>query len=335
MPVAEIAESSVCPMCGSNQLKIWGNAYDDRYGHPNLYQLLNCVECDHVATFPRLTEAELPNLYGNYYPRRVMSADSIRNSAAKVVGFAGGFRRWFFGVDNQGQYLVGRGEKLLDVGCGGGQSLIEATLLGAKAYGVEADPNVSRLAKELNLEIYQGRISDNPFPGKKFDLIVLNQVIEHIPDAAEMLNLLSGRLTSTGRIILVFPNRNSIWRRIFGAAWINWHVPYHQHHFNAKTMKALASRCNYRILRSRTITPNLWIFLQVRASLATIKMGRVNPLWIVADQASHENAQTKNINMRQFAMSLILVLLALPLRLVDSLGFGDSLMLELVGLEKR
>ncbi len=99
-------------------------------------------------------------------------------------------------------------------------------------------------------------------------------------------------------------------------------------------MKALISRCNYRILRSRTITPNLWTFLQIRASLSRVEPGKINPLWIVTE-VSQDNSRGPRLNVRQVAANLILVLLAPPLRLLDALGLGDSLMLELVRVEER
>ena len=131
------------------------------------------------------------------------------------------------GGDNQGQLDVKSGEKMLDIGCGSGLSLLIARSKGAEVYGVEADPNVQPLAKELGLSIHQGSIHDHPFPGMSFDLVVLNQVIEHIPEPGLALQVIAGRLAPGGRIILVFPNRCSFYRKIFGPRWINWHIPYH------------------------------------------------------------------------------------------------------------
>lgn len=323
-----------CPVCKSTNFKFWRTAYDDRYGNPTAYALSTCSECNHLMTVPRLSEKDLPSLYEKYYPRKNVTAASIIQSIDTSPKIFKKISRWFFGVNNQGQYLVKSGDKLLDVGCGSGGSLLEAKSLGAEAYGIEADPNVARLAKELGLQIHQGSIFDNPFPGKFFDLIIMNQVIEHIPEPDVMLAFLADRLTPAGRLILVFPNIDSIWRCIFRGSWINWHVPYHQHHFNKRTMKTLVGRCGYQILRSRTITPNLWTFLQVRAIFSRVELGIANPLWIISDATTKHNSPSRSISLRQIIANLILFLLAIPLRVFDSLGLGDSLMIELVRVKQ-
>ena len=51
----------------------------------------------------------------------------------------------------------------MDIGCGSGVSLIEAENLGANAFGLEADPNVEKIAKNLNLNIFQGNLDESPF----------------------------------------------------------------------------------------------------------------------------------------------------------------------------
>ena len=81
---------------------------------------------------------------------------------------------------------------VFDIGCGDCSSLIEINNLGAKAFGIEADTNVKSIAKSLNLKVHFGSVEDNPFSGKKFDLIVMNQVIEHIPEPDKCIKIIKG-----------------------------------------------------------------------------------------------------------------------------------------------
>ena len=62
------------------------------------------------------------------------------------------------GTDNQGQFYAKKDDLFLDIGCGSGASLIQAEKLGANAFGLEADPNVEKISKELNLNIFQGSL---------------------------------------------------------------------------------------------------------------------------------------------------------------------------------
>ena len=167
---------------------------------------------------------------------------------------------------------------MLDVGCGSGLSLLEAKAMGVEAWGIEADPNAQRFADQLGLRIHQGGLQDVPFADVSFDLVILNQVIEHIPEPDKALQIIQQRLTVDGRVVLVFPNVNSLWCKLSRLRWINWHIPFHLHHFTLKTFSRMAERCGYRIVRSRTITPNLWSLLQLRACRQSIVRGETNPI---------------------------------------------------------
>lgn len=287
-------------------------------------------------TSPVLKEEELAQLYSTYYPRKHVNIAELVATASEVVSPWTRLRSWWFGTNNQGQYTVSPGQVMLDVGCGIGLSLLEAQALGAHAYGIEADPNVRVIADDLKLRIHVGSLHDQPFPDVSFDLIVLNQVIEHIPDPGKALAALKERLKPMGRIVLVFPNRDSFWRRISGEKWINWHVPYHLHHFSAKGFRALAQRHGYRIIRQKTITPNIWTILQLRALRQSPMPGLPSAMWEVKPAAevtpsaltSHHALGFDRL-MRKLVKQVALSSLALFNRFVDMIGQGDSILIEL------
>lgn len=317
----------VCPVCGGNNWSAGLKLFDDRYGHPGTFVLGKCDGCGHRLTLPMLREAELGPLYSTYYPRKVASVPALRQQAEEVKKPLAAFRRWLFGTDNQGQYEVCPGDKVLDVGCGSCLSLLEAKNLGALAWGIETDPNVQRLARELEVPVHQGSLHDHPFPGKSFDLIVLNQVIEHIPEPALALQELRSRLSAKGRLIVVFPNAASLQCRLSGSRWINWHIPYHQHHFTRKTFAHMAQRAGYRVVRQRTVTPNLWSLLQLQAVLRPARQGEANPLWEVP--SSNEPSPVMRKSLKQVLLDGLLLGFSLLNRPLDLMGMGDSLMVEL------
>ena len=321
-----------CPVCCGESASHYQEVFDDRYGYPDLFELVRCEDCGHLMTRPSLVESDLAHLYGNYYPRKNITSEQVIAQAVKVRRRFGRARRWLMGVDNHGQYSARPGEKMLDIGCGSGLSLLEAQALGVDAWGMEADPNSQRFAEQLGLRIHQGNLQDNPFPGTSFDLIVLNQVIEHIPEPDKALQLIQQRLATDGRVVLVFPNVNSLWSRLSGRRWINWHVPYHLHHFTLETFTRMAERCDFRVVRSRTITPNLWTSLQIRANRQSIARGDVNPMWRVAPPSESTGdvpSARLRVQLRKLLRLLVMALIAVVNRPVDSLGIGDSLMVEL------
>lgn len=344
--MANVSLAMKCPVCADFKVAVIRNIYDDRYGQPDMFALVRCKTCGHLMTSPRLAESDLGLLYSTYYPRKHVNVEDLKLEARRSVAFMARWRRWWSGTDNQGQYAVQRGELMLDIGCGSGLSLLEAKALGARVRGVEADPNVRRIAEELGLHVHIGSLLDEPFANERFDVVVLNQVIEHIPNPSLTLVRLRTRLEPTGRIVLVFPNVQSFWCRLAGARWINWHAPYHLHHFSRDSFTRMALSCGYRVHSVRTITPNLWTILQYRASRIGVARGMVSPIWAVTAPTDHTTNKHQVPRVKGVAVGLLrralrksmLFGLMLPLslvnRFIDLLGFGDSLMVEIVPIEK-
>lgn len=325
-----------CPVCDGHTFFLGEKIFDDRYGEPNCYRLSSCAACGHVATAPRLCDSDLPGLYSTYYPRKSISAGDVAREADKAKSALAGLVRWWNGTNNQGQYSVRSGEIMLDVGCGSGTSLLEAKALGATAFGIEADPNLKPIAAELGLTIHFGKLQDMPFNERTFDLIVMNQVIEHLPEPDNALRALSERLTPSGRMVLVMPNTSSLWRRLSGSRWINWHIPYHQHHFNRESFERMVCRCDLKIVRSRTITPNVWTLLQLRANHYKPQLGLASPIWTVKghSEAAPTGSRTSN-PLRSLLRLSVLSILAVFNRLIDAFGMGESLLVELIYERKQ
>jgi 2-polyprenyl-3-methyl-5-hydroxy-6-metoxy-1,4-benzoquinol methylase len=281
-----------------------------------------------MVTAPRLTEAELPALYSQYYPRRQIDFAALEREAMQVKRPFAAFQRWMSGTDNQGHYLARTGQHVLDIGSGSCLSLLELRNLGIKGSGVEADPNVEAIAKKYNLNVHIGSIHDTPFSGQRYDLITLNQVIEHVPDPRALLRTISGRLTSDGRVALSFPNASSLQRRLSGVRWINWHVPYHQHHFNRRSFKQLSQSEGYCIVSVRSVTPNLWTLLQIRAAATSPDEGVVSAEWSSKNMPSGGKkaflSRMTNVILKPFRY-MVSGVIVLMNRVIDLLGVGDSL----------
>ncbi len=325
-------DDKTCIVCGSPTAMFIDRIWDERYGCPGVFSVRQCTSCGQMVTTPRLTEADLPELYSQYYPRRNIDYDSLEKESALVGKKYARFKRWLAGTDNQGHYLSQPGQRVLDIGSGSCLSLLELRQLGVEPYGVEADPNVAAIAQHYGLNVHIGSIHDIPFPGQVFDLITLNQVIEHVPDPAALLRLVRDRLAPDGSIVLSFPNVSSWQRRISGSRWINWHVPYHQHHFNRRSFALLARREGYEAVSVRSITPNLWTILQMRAMGSAPDEGVASEAWQSSTASAAERPsfarRAKNALLRRLCKGAggILVLVN---RAVDRLGAGDSLLFVL------
>lgn len=325
------AQPSTCIVCDSRMHIFIDKIWDDRYGCPGVFSVQRCESCSQMATMPPLLESDLPHLYSTYYPRRSVDFGALVEEAAQVLAPHAGFRRWLAGTDNQGHYLARPGQKVLDVGSGSCLSLLEQRNMGVEGCGVEADPNVTRIANHFGLRVHVGSIHDQPFSGESFDMVVLNQVIEHVPAPEALMRNVRARLKPGGRVVMSFPNAGSLQCKLAGSKWINWHVPYHQHHFNRKSFGKLAEKAGYEVVRVRTITPNLWSVLQLRAMAETTVEGRASQGWSQSDGMAMRLSfisRVKHSLARRLGKLATLGMVAVN-RAVDAIGLGDSLLVEL------
>ena len=67
-----------CPICGGPVEVVFSDLYDDRYGYPGRHSLLGCRRCGHKSLATSFTEAELVDLYGEYYPRGELKLEGFR-----------------------------------------------------------------------------------------------------------------------------------------------------------------------------------------------------------------------------------------------------------------
>jgi SAM-dependent methyltransferase len=116
------------------------------------------------------------------------------------------------------------GMRLLDYGCGSGVLLAALARMGHQVVGVDASPGMlarARLAldaaevprESAGLE-QVGEDFEGEYLKQTYDGIICLGVIEYLDNPNELLRRLSGRLDPAGRMILSFPNRRSILRKV-------------------------------------------------------------------------------------------------------------------------
>lgn len=314
-----------CIACSSPLHRHIDEIVDDRFGHNLRCSIWNCVECGYMGTFPRLNTSDLPELYSGYYPRREINPDDVYRGVTRQLGGHRVLWRKLNGTNNMGHYLAKKDDVVLDVGVGDCSSLLEMKLSGMEnIYGIDPDANISCIASKYALNVEIGIFDQHSFDGIVFDLICLNQVLEHVPDPYSFLSMLRSRLSSSGKIFICVPNVNSIYRKLFKTDWINWHVPYHQHHFSNTSLLLLFKKSGYRVIKRETVTPNLWTEIQVRKSMMTGPLQAHQFSWKNSMQITHTSISVRLFN--KFVRILVGSLLVIQNRVIDCLFMGDSLM---------
>lgn len=105
------------------------------------------------------------------------------------------------------------GSKLLDVGCAHGWFL-DVTGQSFEVLGVEPDHLVGLEAAKPGRPIRLGYFPDALQPDEKFDVIVFNDVLEHIPDLEAVLAECHLRLTKQGLLVLNLPSSQGVFYRL-------------------------------------------------------------------------------------------------------------------------
>jgi len=133
-------------------------------------------------------------------------------------------------------------KNLLDIGCGTGDFLHFCQQNNWKITGVEPNKNARDLAIEkLDLD---NSISESvevlmKDQSKRFDVITMWHVLEHVPNLEAYISYLKKLLKPNGRLIIAVPNYKSYDAKYYGKFWAAFDVPRHLWHFSQKSIKLL------------------------------------------------------------------------------------------------
>lgn len=106
------------------------------------------------------------------------------------------------------------GRRLLDVGSGPGFFLRDAAGFGFDVTGIEPDGNVIETARTGGVDVKHGFFPNCLAADEAFDVMVFNDVLEHIPDVAATLDAARHHLSSQGLLVLNCPDRKGVFYRL-------------------------------------------------------------------------------------------------------------------------
>jgi len=101
-------------------------------------------------------------------------------------------------------------ETILDVGCGDGVFFDRLSQFG-KVQGVESDPAIVDPHSRWSQAIHIGPFDDSFQPPGRYSLILMLDVIEHVPAPEAMLRKAGELLAPGGLIVLTVPALKSLW----------------------------------------------------------------------------------------------------------------------------
>ncbi len=96
--------------------------------------------------------------------------------------------------------------RVLEIGCAHGGFVALLQWAGYKAVGIEMSPWVADFArKTFGVQVLTGPVEEQPFEPGSFDIVVMNDVIEHLPDPVGTLRHCAGLLGPGGLFLVQTP----------------------------------------------------------------------------------------------------------------------------------
>jgi 2-polyprenyl-3-methyl-5-hydroxy-6-metoxy-1,4-benzoquinol methylase len=254
-------EKVKCNLCGKRDIKI---IYNEKYNgkkcsdlyniksshsHDTHDQIVMCKNCKLVYASPRDKEIVSKGEY-----TKVKSIDYISGKKEKIIDA----KRIITVIKKELEEKGNRNKKktkkkklkMLDIGCFAAFLLTEAKKNNFEVYGIEP----SKWAADYNKKVLKienmlcGTIDNSSFRDSFFDVIVLNEVIEHLHDPNKMINFCNKKLKKNGIMVIIAPDFASIHSKLMKEKW--WFIEkVHLYYFTRKTMQELLEKNNFSGIR--------------------------------------------------------------------------------------
>jgi 2-polyprenyl-3-methyl-5-hydroxy-6-metoxy-1,4-benzoquinol methylase len=238
IPAQVELEECLCPMgCNPSDTVIMTGT-DRLHGVQGSFTIVECNNCGLQRTSPRPTSDTI----GTYYP----DSYSPYKTQTKVKQ-SSKLRQLFKFRERE---LPPRPPgKMLEVGCAGGNYLLEMRNKGWTVEGIEFSSAATEIARSHGLSVQNSTIENALTPEAKFDIVTAWMVIEHLHEPVPALRKMTQWVKDDGYLVASVPDISSLPRKIFGAACYDVDVPRHLFHFNAKTIQNLFKKSGWSVER--------------------------------------------------------------------------------------
>lgn len=208
-----------------------------------------CLQCGFLQTWPRPTPAAVSEFYREKY--RYYYQGATKPNASYAARFHKGERLEYTAELIAAQALSPHASRVLDIGCAEGTlfSKLSGICTGLQFVGIEPSTSFAAYAHETTGCATYRDIDTLTTSGEgKFDLIVVNHVLEHVEDPVAFLNRLIEFLAPLGALFVDVPNADSY------AGPEMLHIA-HLFHFTPRTLKTTLARAGWQVVSTECHVP--------------------------------------------------------------------------------
>jgi SAM-dependent methyltransferase len=251
-----------CDICGGQNFRILYTTKDRYFPIKGTFQLVRCQNCGLLYLNPQPEAEELRHHYPTecYYAYRSgKNATSILNSSKLNL-----FRAiravfiWLLSrilpslrseMEKEMAYLgpIHSGMRVLDVGCGSGDSLSFYLERGASTFGVEINAQACEEGRGKGHQIFCGQLTEAEFQEKFFDIVRFHHSLEHVFSPRHALLETRRILKRGGKVWISVPNHQSLQAKLFGKWFYAIESPRHLFGFTPSTMMRLLTQTGFQV----------------------------------------------------------------------------------------
>jgi SAM-dependent methyltransferase len=229
-----------CPVCESARIRYLFISQ----GTP----ICQCEDCRLMFRNPQPSDDELARIYSAEY----FLGEPSEEGRARVSAMKRRTAQLYLSrlLDSVG---AARG-RLLEIGCGTGEFLIEAAHAGFEVTGLELSPHAVAAANASlgTARVRCGTLEGSDFGAEPFSVCVLSDAIEHLRDPLAALQQVHALLEPGGVILLVTPSLDSWSARLLRRRWMEFKAE-HLVFFSRATIGNALARAGFEQVR---IEPN-------------------------------------------------------------------------------
>jgi SAM-dependent methyltransferase len=160
----------------------------------------------------------------------------------------------FFFIYNQRKFFKKK-KDILDYGSGSGELAIALSLFFKKKNIFTSD--IFELNKKFIPKIKKHySLHKNQLKGKKFDIILMRHVLEHIYDLNIFFNKIKKNLKNNNSLLIIeIPNFDSFWRKIMRNRWPGYFYPFHYYVFSKQFLKRYLLKNGLKVINEQNLEP--------------------------------------------------------------------------------
>ena len=229
-----LSRPPICPICHSET--------DLHLCSKTGFEIFRCPRCAADFVWPMPEEKRLAEIYTQREYFEGMGRGGYEHYDEQTEGLLPFFAELLSKYEK-----ICAGRSILDVGCSYGSHLALAESRDWKCFGVEVSDyalNVARERHGASLFLRQRIEELLPLP---FDLVLLFDVIEHLPDPYPLFCTLRerGMITSRTHVLVMTPNARCFDAVADPGNWVYRHPPTHLVYYSARALDEFFRRLNF------------------------------------------------------------------------------------------